>query len=117
MRGLLSELKAPGRRIVVLGDPPELQQDGPICLAAHESDATACSSPISVAVAPYEERTQAAAAKAVGGKYVSIVPWLCTATTCPAVIGKYDVYEDPWHLSSSYADFLGPVVVQSIGLS
>lgn len=115
-RGLLAELKAPGRRIVVLGDLPVLQQDGPICLAAHESNAKACSSPASVAVKGYGQRDEAAAAAAVGAPYINVIPWLCTKTTCPAVIGNYEVYEDQFHLTATFADSLGPVLSKALGM-
>ena len=35
---------------------------------------------------------------------------------CPQVIGNFDVYQDPYHLTSSYADYLSPVLGIALGL-
>ena len=113
---LFKKLQAPGRRLVMLGDIPKLQQDGPICLAAHLSSATICSTSLSAAVASYEVKTLESVAKQGGGTYVNVIPWLCTSTKCPAVIGNYEVYLDQTHLTSTYADYLTPLLMQTTGL-
>jgi hypothetical protein len=114
-------LKAPGRRLVMLGDVPLLAQDGPTCLAAHESDVQACSTPEPLAekyLAPTGNfQKESAAVAKVGASFVNVTPWLCTRKTCPAVIGHYEVYEDLYHITSTYVAYLSPVLQVALGLS
>ena len=101
----------------MLGDIPQLEQDGPICLAADLSSATICSHELTDGpYASYEVKTLESAVKQVGGTYVNVIPWLCTSSKCPAVIGNYEVYQNQEHLTSTYAKYLTPVLMQSTGL-
>jgi hypothetical protein len=34
------------------------------------------------------------------------VPWLCTAQTCPVIVGNLLVYRDESHLSTAYSSLL-----------
>jgi len=113
---VFKKLQAPGRRLVMLGDIPQLEQNGPICLAAHLSSASVCATSLSGAVASYEVKTLESAVKQVGGTYVNVIPWLCTSTKCPAVIGNYEVYQNQEHLTSTYAESLTPILMQATGL-
>jgi hypothetical protein len=114
---ILKKLVAPARRLVILGDIPYLAQDGPDCLAAHESRVQACSTPTSIAIHTTEDLWQEAAGKKEGAQYIDTVPWLCTKTECPAVIGNIEVYEGLYHITATYADYLEPVLQQALGLN
>ena len=105
----LNSITSPGTKKVVWGDIAYLAQTGADCLAAHESDVQACSTPASQAIPPGHEQTLRAAAQAAGATYVSTTPWLCS-TTCTAVIGKYGVYADANHISASYAHYLAGAI-------
>jgi hypothetical protein len=49
-------------------------------------------------------------------QYVDTVPWFCSST-CPAVIGKYVVYDTSGvHVSSDYAEYIQNALAQSLGL-
>jgi hypothetical protein len=54
------------------------------------------------------------AAKAVGAKYVNVVPWFCTSV-CSQVIGNDEVY---WqnHVTVGYSLFLEGVLQKAIAL-
>jgi len=58
--------------------------------------------------------TQLDAAVQAHASYIYVVPWLCTTTICPAVIGKYEVYEDPYHITTTYGDYLAPVLQNAL---
>ena len=62
----ISSITSPGTKKVVWGDIPYLAQAGPDCLAAHQSDVQACSTPASQAVLTDHEQTLKAAAQATG---------------------------------------------------
>jgi hypothetical protein len=117
LRGLLqvlNALKAPGRRIALIGGVPHLSRLAPDCLAAHESNVQACSSPESSAVETGIIRGEMAVTASVGAHYINDIPWLCTKKVCPAVIGHYEVYQDQSHITSTYANYLAPVLTAAL---
>lgn len=109
----INAITSPGTKKVVWGDIPYLAQTGPDCLAAHESDVQACSTQASLAVLTDHEQTLKAAAQATGAMYVATTPWFCTSE-CTAVIGKYGVYADANHITSSYALYLQGAIAEAL---
>jgi len=105
-------LKAPGRRFALIGGVPKLGQldVGAPCLAAHQRNVQACGAPYQNAVDITGIEGEISLAREVGAEYVNDIPWLCTTKMCPAVIGSYEVYEDQAHITSTYADYLTPVL-------
>jgi len=101
------------RRKVVIGDIPGT--GGPGCVSSDPNDVGACAVPVEAELyAPYVEAERVAAREA-GATYISTWPWFCT-TVCPVVIGHYDVYADPTHVSGAYAGFLREVLAQKLNL-
>jgi hypothetical protein len=113
---MLRALSAPKRRLIVIGDMPQLAQDGPACLATFENEIWKCATSESTAVTGFQVADDWAAATMAGAKFVDVVPWLCTVTECPAVIGKYEVYSDKYHLTSAYANSLSRILQFTMGL-
>lgn len=115
----IDELKAPGRKIYVLGDPPHQNVSPPICLAAHESDVAACTESPKAAFSSYgtwQDALRSAALKA-GANYVNVVPWFCTSKSCPLVVNDIEVYLDYGHMTSTYGVFLSSVLASALHLS
>jgi len=112
----LRDVSAPGRRVILLGDIGYPVKTPPFCLAAHETNVRACDTPTSVAVRAPNQAAEAAAAKAAGAQYIDVIPWLCTKTTCPAIIDGIEVYENLSHITSTYGEHLEPVLTQALGL-
>lgn len=122
LREDFQELKAPGRRLIMLPDPPEPAQDPPDCLAAHESNVQACNASESADVdwlfihnSNYVR--ERATLKTVGASLLDDIPWFCTKSVCPEVIGNYEVYQDSFHATSTYAAHLSQVLAVALGLS
>jgi hypothetical protein len=113
---LFHQIQAPGRQLILLGQDPDNYTGGPDCLAAHESNISQCNVPVSQAVIPVALNAQEKAATQVHAKFVNVTPWICTKSACPQVIGGFDVYQDPYHLTSTYADYLSPVLGIALGL-
>jgi hypothetical protein len=113
---LFHQVQAPGRQLILIGQDPDNYTGGPDCLAAHESNISQCNVPVSEAVIPVALNAQEKAASQVHAKFVNVTPWICTKSECPQVIGKYEVYQDPYHLTSSYANYLSPVLGIALGL-
>ena len=59
---------------------------------------------------PARHRQLAADAKSAGFNVVDPESWICTATTCPAVVGNYLVYRDDTHLTTTFSAWLAPMV-------
>ena len=104
--GLAQTLQSVDARAkVVLGDMPYLQQDGPDCLAAHESDVQACSVPEPAALNTAGRTAEMAAARTAGATYIDVVPWFCSST-CTAIVGNMIINQDGQHITRTYASFL-----------
>jgi SGNH domain-containing protein len=109
----LISITSPGTKKVVLGDIPYLTQSGPECLAAHEADVQACTTPASDAVLTSHEQALQAAATATGASYIPVTQWMCTSQ-CTAVIGKYDVYADASEITNQYVDYLQGAIAEAL---
>jgi peptidoglycan/LPS O-acetylase OafA/YrhL len=110
-RGLervLAHLRAPDRRVVVLGNTPVLLQSPPQCLEKNSTNVQACSVKSGYSWGAYNEAERAAAQQA-GAKYVNVTPWFCT-NVCSPVIGSFGVYVDRAHITATYSIVLEQVV-------
>lgn|GEM_PF-2538154 len=115
---LLRTLQAKGRRLIVLGSQPVHHGDAS-CLSVHAAAIKGCGVPTSAAVPPAYVRQISdfrGSAATVGARFVNPLPWLCTTTFCPAVIGGTVVQQDPYHLTTAMAEQLAPVLQVAAGL-
>jgi hypothetical protein len=110
---------------VILGDSAYPLQDPADCLSAHANDFHACDTPRSGTIDEYgmqsgifedHNRREQQVALQNGAQYVDVTPWLCTATTCPVMVGGLVVYRDYFHLSPNYVVWLSNALGQAIGL-
>jgi hypothetical protein len=98
-------IATPGTRKVILGDIPYLAQPAADCLAANTSNVQACSTPASTAVKTDHMKAEQTAAAATKSRYISVVPWFCSAT-CTPIVGNMIVYFDQYHASRTYTLYL-----------
>jgi hypothetical protein len=113
---VIKKVQAPDRKVFVMGDVPYPSQDPPRCLAANTSSAMKCATPAAQAIQPNLLQLALDAATQTGAGYLSMTPFLCTVEACPVIIGRYAVYENTYHITSTYAEVLGPVIQQALGL-
>jgi hypothetical protein len=111
----LSMLKMPGTQLVVMGDIPILTQDDPTCLAAHETDVHACTTPVATAETGVYTSAEAQAATANGADYIPTEQWIC-AQLCVPIVGHIRVYNDQYHISGTYAKYLSGAVQTALHL-
>ena len=107
---LVTELRATGAAVLVLGPVPDPQSTVPTCLSAHLDDASACSPPRAVAVNDAGVAAEATATAAGGGRYADLTTLFCTTERCPVVVGNDLVYRDDNHLTLEHAQALSPVI-------
>jgi hypothetical protein len=112
----LKKMQAPGRKLFVMGAVPFPSQDPTHCLSAHSSFILRCATPTSLATPAYAQQAMLDAARQAGADYVNVTPFLCTPDICPAVIGHYLAYSDRYHLTTTYAQTLTPVIQQALNL-
>jgi peptidoglycan/LPS O-acetylase OafA/YrhL len=89
--------------VVVIGNTPKQAADPPVCLSAHLHDSLACATPRSKAVDAARTEADRAAASRAGATFVDPTPWLCSADTCPVVRGRYLVFRDTHHLTTTFS--------------
>ncbi|WP_380174177.1 acyltransferase family protein [Kineococcus sp. DHX-1] len=100
-----------------LEDNPEFPQNVPNCLSAHLTDALACGSPRTTALSESRDAAQASAVRASGGSFVATADWFCLPTTCPTVSGRFIMYRDAHHMTTSYAASLADVLGRTIDVA
>ncbi|MBP1819472.1 hypothetical protein [Mycobacterium sp. OAE908] len=108
----IRRLQAPDRRVAVVGSVPLMDQDPPRCLAGNSSSALKCST--EAIKATHVQHADFDASSKAGASYVNIAPWLCTADVCPAIIGNYLAYQNQFHLTSTFAESLAPVMREAL---
>ena len=109
-----SSITVPNVHFDVIGNIPTLSTDPPFCLDVHADDVPACSTPRAKAINFYNQ-AEADTVNSVGGRYVDVTPWFCSAT-CTAVIGNYQVYFDGYHVTGPYAATLEGVMAGALQL-
>jgi hypothetical protein len=112
----LKKLQAPGRKLFVMGAVPFPGQHPIRCLSAHSSFTLMCASATSLATPLYAQQAMLDAARQAGAGYVNVTPFLCTPEICPVVIGHYLAYLDQYHLTTTYAQTLVPVIQQALNV-
>jgi peptidoglycan/LPS O-acetylase OafA/YrhL len=114
LTNLYSAVIPSSRRVIYLGNIPQLSQAGPTCLGQHPGDVQACSAPVGVTRPPLAQMDRAVTA-AAGAEYVDPYRWFCS-TICTAVIGHYDVYLDRYHVTAAYGAYLQNALADSLDL-
>ena len=115
LEAVFSAITAPNVRVAVLGNIPLSPGDGPDCLAAHLDEVQVCSGRSNDLYSPWRSAEKAAAA-ANSATYIDTLPWFCSRGVCPAVIGRFDVYHDKYHVAAPYAQYLEGVLAQALRL-
>lgn len=115
----LRRIDSLGARAIVLGNIPSADTTNPgvlnpICLSVNADKLNKCGT--FPGFGENFRQAEAQAAAAAGARYLNVVPWFCLQA-CPAVIGHYGVYMDPYHLSATYSRFLEPLLAKELNLA
>jgi hypothetical protein len=103
--------------VLVMGPTPKPQRDVPDCLADHLSRATRCGTARATAVDASGAAAERRTVEHAGGSYAEVPDWLCTAQSCPPILGDALLYRDDNHLTTTYVDFLTPLVAAELDLA
>jgi len=113
---VIDRLGPVGGRIVVLGDMAYPTEPGIDCLTEHKSDIQACGTTRDEAVLTSFNELERQTAEAHGAEYIDPIPWFCTATECPPVIGGLTVHRDGLHIGENYAVWLSVALGSALGV-
>ncbi len=108
----LRKLAQPGTRLAVLGAYPEWENSGARCLAAHTGDIQQCGTDRVDMTGSLFESEKIAAAQS-DALHIDTVPWVC-AQRCVPVAADIITYNDPYHLSKKYTDYLSGAVMEAL---
>jgi hypothetical protein len=112
---MLRKLGAPGTRVVVIGDTPQMAGDPAVCLSAHLDNALACALPRAEAVDWERLAADRQAAQVAGASFIDPTPWVCPTEPCPVVIGSFLVYLDGGHINATFSAALAPYLAAALG--
>jgi hypothetical protein len=110
----VKQIRSYGSRVLVLGPAAKPWTDQPDCLSGHVRRATVCATRRVTAVNAAGEAAERRVVTAAGGAYVDVAGWMCTATSCPSLVGNLLVYRDDNHLATGFARFLAPVLAEQL---
>lgn len=111
----LRALAARGRRVVVIGRTIDLAAPMATCLSLAPTAIARCGAAVTPAVNALTSLERSATRRG-GATFVSPLPWLCTATTCPPVVDGYPTYADDNHIDSSYGIAIAQVIATALHL-
>ncbi|HET9516860.1 MAG TPA: acyltransferase family protein [Actinoplanes sp.] len=113
----IQRITAPGRKVFYLNDTPSAADDVPQCLSARPAVVQSCGRSRDTAVRQPQRRDLiAAGVRAHGGSVIDPVPWLCTPSACPVIVGNLLVYKDRHHITTAYSRLLAPLLRARITL-
>ena len=112
---VIESLPVPASHVIVLGDIPQTAKSGPDCLARYPRNVQRCSGQNLPNIVS-QNHAEASAATQTGARYIDVVPWFCS-TICTGVVGHYQPYWDPYHITASYSMALGQALGYSINLA
>jgi hypothetical protein len=106
----VNQLQASGLPVAYVLDTPMPDRDVPECVATHLDNVGACNFGRDRSTL-YAGRMRAVQEALTASHVTTIDPtrWLCTSTTCPAVVGNILVYRDATHMSATYSRWLAPM--------
>ncbi|HVL23598.1 MAG TPA: acyltransferase family protein [Thermomicrobiales bacterium] len=113
----LDRMQPHADRLIVLGDIAYADEPGLDCLSANPDDVEACNVPRDEAVLADHNAMERRVAAAHGADYVDLIPYFCTETTCPAVIGNLTTRRDTLHVAENYALWLSGALGEATGLA
>lgn len=116
LAAMITRIKQSAKKVIVIGDIAYPMGAGADCLALHSDDVRPCNTPRAEAVFPAHNAMERRVATQHGALYVDTIPWFCTATVCPAVVGGLATHLDYYHVAPNYALWLADALATAMEL-
>jgi len=107
-------LKAVTSNVLLFGRIPRLSSDAKVCASLHPSALQQCGTGRGDALLAATEALMKNAASLGRGKYLDLMHFGCTATSCPPVINNTLAYSDRYHYSMHYFAEIQNLVITEI---
>jgi peptidoglycan/LPS O-acetylase OafA/YrhL len=107
-------IRGDGIPVMVMGPTPKPPADVPNCLSGHLHDVAACDFSRAAGINAAGAAGERQAVVAADGSYLDVAPWICDPSTCVVVVGNLLVYRDDNHLTTTYTQWLQPVLQPAI---
>ena len=103
------------QHVIFISDTPTLGQWAPGCVSRHLSDVRRCTTRRGAAILLPKVRTkEIGLARQKSVSAIDPIPWFCTPTTCPAIVGNILIYRDNAHMTPTWSRFIAPVLADAI---
>lgn len=109
---LFKMIPSPRTEKIYLGNIPLLSEPGPTCLSRHLDNASACATPVAEAY-PRLDQADFSLTESLHIRYIDPTPWFCSSV-CTAIVGPYNVYQDRFHVTAAYANYLHNALAQAL---
>jgi hypothetical protein len=99
---------------VLITDTAYPGRDIPSCLSRSLRNVARCVTKKSEAIRQNQIDAVISTAKRNNVQYLDVRPWVCTDTACPVIIGNILMYRDSDHLTTTYVEFLTPLLEAAV---
>jgi hypothetical protein len=116
MAAIFQFLQRSAGRVIFISDGPTFDFGAAACVTEHLTDVQACNdTPRSKAIfMPKLRDAEFELAASMQIPTIDPVPWFCTPTVCPVLVGNILVYYDSSHMTPAWSSFIFPVLASSI---
>ena len=111
---LIPQLQSMGINPVVITDTPYPGTDVPICLSKAIKNVGSCAVTRDKGIRANRQQTSVDVAVENNAQYLDVSHWVCTIDTCPVITGNILMYRDSHHLTTTYVQFLTPLIDAAI---
>lgn len=110
LRTTIKELRRIGAEPVLFADTPYPGRDVPTCLSSNINNVQRCT--FSVSQSFREDIAEVRSDLSVENNVALLQTrdWFCNRTVCPPIVGNILVYRDDNHITTTYAEFLAPLM-------
>ena len=111
---LMAQLQSMGISPIVITDTPYPGTDVPICLSKAIKNVGSCAFSRDKGIRANRQQTSIDVAVENNAQYLDVSHWVCSLDTCPVITGNILMYRDSHHLTTTYVQFLTPLIDAAI---
>lgn len=110
----IKELRRIGAEPVLFGDTPYPGRDVPTCLSSSINNVQRCT--LAVSESFREDIAEVRSDLSIENNVALLQTrdWFCNKTVCPPIVGNILVYRDDNHITTTYAEFLAPLLASTL---
>ncbi len=110
----IKELRRIGAEPVLFADTPYPGRDVPTCLSSNINNVQQCT--LAVSESFREDIAEVRSDLSIENNVALLQTrdWFCNKTVCPPIVGNILVYRDDNHITTTYAEFLAPLLASTL---